>query len=283
MRILITGATGQLGRHLCRRLAGGTLIPKDLPEFDLTRADVADQIVEARPDVVIHAGAYTDVDGAEKEPERAHAINVAGSERVARAAARIGARLIYISTDYVFDGTRREPYQETDDPHPLNQYGLSKWHGEQAVLASGAKALVVRTAWLYGLQGKNFVRSIMRAAQDQRVLNVVYDQCGCPTYAGDLAEVIAGLLDRDVEGIVHVTNTGHCTWHEFAQAIVEQMGMSVPVLPITTAQAGRPAKRPAYSVLSLDRLASFGIVPDQWRSALSRFMRLQAAPFAVSS
>ena len=255
MRILITGASGQLGSELCRVLAQDTVIPKDLPDFDLTRSDIVDQIVDARPDVIIHAGAYTDVDGAEREPDRATAVNVTGTELVATAAARTGARLFYVSTDYVFDGTQPVPYREEDRPHPLNHYGLTKWQGEQAVLSSGARALVIRTAWLYGRQGKNFVKSIMRAAQEQPVLNVVHDQRGCPTYAGDLAATVALLLHREVEGILHVTNRGHCSWHEFAQAIVQEMGLSVPVLPITTAQAGRPAMRPPYSVLSYDRLS----------------------------
>lgn len=283
MRILITGATGQLGSELCRVLAQDTVIPKDLPDFDLTRSDIVDQIVDARPDVIIHAGAYTDVDGAEREPDRATAVNVTGTELVATAAARTGARLVYVSTDYVFDGTQQVPYREEDRPHPLNHYGLTKWQGEQAVLSSGAKALVIRTAWLYGRQGKNFVKSIMRAAQEQPVLNVVDDQRGCPTYAGDLAATIVQLLQRDVDGIVHVTNRGHCTWHEFAQAIVQEMGLSVPVLPITTAQAGRPALRPPYSVLSLDRLTSLGLDLPDWRQALKRFLSLHSVSLTSSS
>jgi len=283
MRILITGATGQLGSELCRVLGQETVIPKDLPGFDLTRSDVSEQILEAAPDVIIHAGAYTDVDGAEREPERARAVNATGTERIATAAEQIGARLIYISTDYVFDGAQSVPYAETDRPNPLNQYGLTKWQGEQAVLASGARALVIRTAWLYGRQGKNFVKSIMRAAQEQPVLKVVHDQRGCPTFAGDLAATIVPLLQRDVDGILHVTNRGHCTWHEFAQAIVREMGLSVPVLPITTSQAGRLAVRPPYSVLSLDRLASLGLDIPDWQQALRRFLQLQAASLAASS
>lgn len=283
MRILITGAHGQLGSALQSALSQHQLILKDLPAFDLSSPRCESEIVDVAPDVIIHAGAYTDVDGAEREPDRAKAVNVTGTEQVAKAAARTGARLIYMSTDYVFDGAKRTPYEETDSPHPLNQYGLTKRQGEQAVLSSGAKALVVRTAWLYGMQGKNFVKSIMRAAQEQPVLNVVDDQRGCPTYAGDLADALASLLDLDVEGVLHVTNRGDCTWHEFAQAIVQEMGLTVPVLPITTAQAGRLAKRPAYSVLSHNRLAALGQVLPDWRQALSRFVRLQRAPHATSS
>jgi dTDP-4-dehydrorhamnose reductase len=282
MRILITGAHGQLGSALQPALSRHELILKDLPAFDLTNPGCESEIVNAAPDVIIHAGAYTDVDGAEREPEQARAVNVAGTERIAGAAVRTGARLIYISTDYVFDGAKSVPYAETDRPNPVNQYGLTKWEGEQAVLSCGGKALVVRTAWLYGLQGKNFVKSIMRAAREQPVLNVVDDQRGCPTYAGDLADTLAALLHRDVEGILHVTNRGDCTWHEFAEAIVHDMGSAVPVLPITTAQAGRLAKRPTYSVLSLGRLTALGLDLPHWKQALSRFMHLQRASLATS-
>jgi len=280
MRVLITGANGQLGSELCRALTGDTIIAKDLPSFDLASEQVTEQIVEARPHVIIHAGAYTDVDGAEREPERATAVNVSGTERVARAAVRTGARLVYVSTDYVFDGLQQVPYREQDIPHPVNHYGLTKWQGEQAVLSSGAKALVVRTAWLFGRAGKNFVKSIVQAAQSQPCLKVVNDQRGCPTYAEDLAQAVVFLLHRDVDGIVHVTNSGACTWHEFAEAIVQEMGLAVPVLPITTGQAGRLAKRPAYSVLSGERLASLGRALPDWRQALKRFVQLQSHALA---
>lgn len=282
MRILITGATGQLGSELCRALGHETVIPKDLPDFDLTRSDIDEQIADASPDVIIHAGAYTDVDRAEREPELAAAVNVKGTEEVAKAAARVGARLFYVSTDYVFDGAQRVPYQEQDTPNPLNHYGLTKWQGEQAVLSSGAKALVVRTAWLYGQHGKNFVKAIMRAAQEQSVLHVVQDQRGCPTYAKDLADAFVSLLDRDVEGILHVANRDNCTWHEFAEAIVQEMGLSIPVLPITTSQAGRLAKRPPYSVLGLNRLTSIGLVLPNWKQALKNFMDLHGVLPAAS-
>ena len=149
--------------------------------------------------------------------------------------------------------------RKKDKPRPINRYGFSKWKGEQAVLASGARALVIRTAWLYGSVGKNFVKSIMRAAQSEGILKVVDDQSGCPTYAGDLAAAVASLVAKDVEGVIHVTNRGQCTWYEFAQAIVREMGFCCSVIPITTEQAGRLAKRPPYSVLSPDRLASMGL------------------------
>ncbi len=281
MRILITGSAGQLGRELCRVLAHETVIPKDLPNFDFTWSGIEEQISEACPDVIIHAGAYTDVNGAERETDLAMAVNVRGTEQVAKAAARVGARIFYISTDYVFDGTKNVPYRERDKPHPINQYGLSKWKGEQAVLASGAKSLIVRTAWLYGYVGKNFVKSIVRAAQSEPVLKVVNDQRGCPTHAGDLASAVAFLLSRDVEGVMHVTNQGQCTWYEFAVAIVREMGLNIPVVPISTEQAGRLAKRPHDSVLSQGQLISLGLVLPQWGQALAQLVKVTHLPLAT--
>jgi len=274
MRILITGAKGQLGSALCEVFGYETVIPKDLPDFDLRRPSVEEEIIGSAPDLIIHAGAYTDVDGAERHPDLALAVNVLGTEQIACAAVRLGARLIYISTDYVFDGKQRIPYRENDSPCPINQYGLSKWKGEQAILASGARALIIRTAWLYGSVGKNFVKSIMRAAQGEPILKVVNDQSGCPTYVDDLAVAVASLVGKDVEGMIHVTNRGQCTWYEFAQAIVREMGFCCPVIPITTDQAERLAKRPSYSVLSPDRLASLGLALSDWSQALARFAKV---------
>lgn len=274
MRILITGAGGQLGNALCEVLGNETVIPKDLPDFDLTQPTVEEEIIESAPDLIIHAGAYTDVDGAEREPDLAWAVNAEGTERIARAAVRLGARLMYLSTDYVFDGKQRIPYREEDIPHPINRYGFSKWKGEQAVLGPGARALVIRTAWLYGKVGKNFVKSIMRAAQSEPILKVVNDQSGCPTYVEDLAAAVASLIGKDVEGVIHVTNRGQCTWYEFARTIVREMGFSCSVMPITTEQAGRLAKRPSYSVLSPDRLVSLGLALPEWSQALARFAKV---------
>ena len=273
MRVLITGANGQLGNALRRVLAAEDLIVKDLPEFDLTRSDTADQIRQANPHVILHVGAYTNVDQAEREPKRAHIVNTQGSRWVAEAANAIKARLLYVSTDYVFDGAKTSPYHEQDTPHPLNQYGQSKYEGEQAILTVCPNALVVRTAWLFGREGNNFVKTIARLAQERPVLEVVADQRGCPTYAEDLASALWQLALSDAEGVFHVTNGGDCSWYEFAQTIVDQTGARATVLPITTAQAGRLAKRPSYSVLSNDRFAkSFSPLPH-WKDALARFLK----------
>lgn len=281
MRVLITGANGQLGCELRRVFASETLILQDLPGFDLTGSQVEQDIAGARPDLIIHAGAYTDVDGAEREPDRAMAINTFGTAQVARAAVRVGARLLYISTDYVFSGTQRHPYSEDDVPAPINVYGLSKWRGEQAVAESGADALIVRTAWLYGPAGNNFVKSIMRAARAQPSLRVVDDQRGSPTSVEDLAAVIKVTAAGSLRGILHVTNRGDCTWYEFARAIVAAMNLDISVRPISTAEAGRLAPRPPYSVLGLQRLARLDLVPRDWREALNQFVKAERASVTV--
>jgi dTDP-4-dehydrorhamnose reductase len=200
-------------------------------------------------------------------------VNAQGTTMVARAAATINARLIYLSTDYVFDGTKATPYLEEDMPHPINAYGQSKREGEIAALAGCPNTLVVRTAWLYGHAGNNFVKTIMQLATEKPFLDVVGDQRGCPTNADDLALVLKDLVNSDLRGICHVTNTGDCTWHEFAEAIVNRMDLSIPVRPITTAQAGRLARRPAYSVLAPGRLATVRALLPHWQDALARFMK----------
>jgi dTDP-4-dehydrorhamnose reductase len=282
MRVLITGAQGQLGHALQQAFSGEDLILKDLPTFDLTKSDSESQIVAARPSVILHVGAYSNVDEAEREPNHTLAVNAQGTMFVARAAATLDAKLIYLSTDYVFDGTQTVPYREEDVPHPINVYGQSKLEGEIIALATCPNTLVVRTAWLYGHAGNNFVKTIMRLAHEKPFLEVVGDQRGCPTNADDLALALKDILASDLRGICHVTNTGDCTWHEFAEAIVSLMGRSTPVRPITTAQAGRLAKRPAYSVLAQGRLGTVRAMLPHWLDALARFMshasRLASTP-----
>ncbi len=273
MRIFITGADGQLGSELRRVLRGETLLLGTWPQFDLEKPDVERSIVETGPDVVIHAAAYTNVDQAEREPDRVMRINADGTRRVAQAAAAVGAKLIYLSTDYVFDGEKRVPYVETDEPRPINVYGRSKLEGEREAMAHCPNTLVVRTSWLYGSTGKNFVRTILRLAVEQPVLKVVADQRGCPTHAGDLADALCRLLPQDLRGILHVAGAGDCTWYEFACAIVSSTSLSARVEPISTEEAGRPARRPAYSVLSCRRLHDAGIRMPHWRESLTRFLR----------
>jgi dTDP-4-dehydrorhamnose reductase len=200
-------------------------------------------------------------------------VNAKGTILVARAAATLNARLIYMSTDYVFDGTKSNPYREEDVPHPINVYGQSKREGEIAALTDCHNTLVVRTAWLYGHAGNNFVKTIMRLAVEKPFLEVVGDQRGCPTNADDLALALKDLLMSDLRGICHVTNTGDCTWHEFAEAIVSFMDLFTPVRPISTTQARRLARRPAYSVLGQERLSTVRDPLPPWRETLARFVR----------
>jgi len=273
MRILITGANGQLGHELQYVLQDHQLTLLEVPEFDLTKPGVEASITAARPDVVIHAAAYTDVDGAEGEPARAMAVNAEGTERVAKAAAAAGARLLYLSTDYVFDGRQGVPYRETDEPHPVNVYGQSKLEGERRAVAHCPDTLVIRTAWLYGAHGKNFVKTIMRQALEQAELRVVSDQRGSPTHAGDLALAIRRILGLKLKGIVHATGSGDCTWYEFAREIVSLMGATARVQPISTEESKRAARRPAYAVLANAVLDGHGIRLPQWKDAVARFVR----------
>jgi dTDP-4-dehydrorhamnose reductase len=272
MRITITGADGQLGRELQSAFPNDVIVGLVWPAFDLLKPDAEAQILATEPDVVIHGAAYTNVDQAEKEPDVAMAVNAQGTARVARAAARAGARLVYISTDYVFDGTKRSPYDESDEPHPLGVYGRSKHEGERQALAACTNALVVRTSWLYGRHGTNFVKSIMRFARERSELRVVDDQRGSPTHAGDLAAIVAELIGRNVSGIAHAAGDGDCTWYEFASEIVAEMGVRIPVHPISTAEANRLAPRPAYSVLGKGVLEREGLSLPHWKAALTRFI-----------
>ncbi len=272
MRILLTGASGQLGHELRRALTAEDVIPADQPGYELTDPGIADKIAAAKPDVVIHAAGYTDVDGCERDPDTAHRLNVQGTRRVAEGAAKVCARLIYISTDYVFDGKKAEPYTERDPVNPLNAYGCSKLLGEQEALAVCPETLIIRTSWLYCTIGKNFVKTILRLAATQPEIRVVNDQRGSPTYARDLAGVIAQLARRDVRGLVHAGGEGECSWYEFAAAILREIGSDCRLIPISTAESDRLAVRPPYSVLSTAKLRQHGLSLLPWRVGLQRFI-----------
>jgi dTDP-4-dehydrorhamnose reductase len=276
MIILLAGAGGQLGRDLQPALRGAQLHPFDHHDLDIADARAVNATVDrVRPDWIINAAAFNDVDGAEQAPEQAFAVNAAGAGNLAAAAARVGAAILHISTDYVFDGSKGSPYTEEDRPNPLSVYGRSKYEGEQRVLASGASACVVRTAWLYGWHGKNFVKAILAAVERGGPLRVVADQVGSPTATRDLAEAIAGLTRAPItdpipQGLFHVVNAGACSRFEFARAIV---GGRAEVQPITTAEAGRVAPRPAYSALTSTRWPATGLPAlSTWQVALGRFL-----------
>ncbi len=272
MDILITGANGQLGHDLVDVLNGEALHPFDHAALDIADATVVEQTVSRiKPNWIVNAAAFNDVDGAEQNEAAAFAVNADGPEHLAAAAARVGARLIHVSTDYVFDGRKGRPYDENDVPNPLSVYARSKREGERRVLASAAPACVLRTAWLYGRHGKNFVKAIQAAAARGAPLKVVADQVGSPTSTADLAAAIAALMRTPASGLYHVVNAGACSRFEFAQAIV---GDRVEVLPITTAEAARPAPRPQNSALTSVRWASTGLTPLRgWRDALEAYQK----------
>ncbi|MFZ5862528.1 MAG: dTDP-4-dehydrorhamnose reductase [Nitrospirota bacterium] len=272
MRIFITGATGQLGLALQRVLADHELTAPPEREADITQPAIMERIAASRPDVVIHGAAYTDVDGAEANPVRAYAVNAEGSRLVAQAAAKVGARLIAMSTDYVYDGAKTTPYLEDDPVAPLGVYGASKLAGERETFAAKPDAVILRTAWLYG-EGKNFVRTILRLAAERDELRIVSDQVGSPTWAEDLARAIRALLDVRATGIFHAVNSGTCSWHEFAVAILRSAGLDRRVVPISTTELARPAKRPAHAVLGCAKLAGLGVRFRPWQDALADYLR----------
>ncbi len=238
---LVSGAGGQLGRALAREFAADGVIALTRADWDVS---LPPPLVEA-PDVVLHAAAWTDVDGAENDPQGAAAVNVGGTANVAA----LGAPLVYYSTDYVFDGEKREPYLESDGPNPQSAYGRSKLHGEAA---AGERAWIVRSSWLFGPTGHNFVRTMLRLGAEREEVAVVDDQRGSPTYVGHLAAATRDVL-RLPFGTYHVAAEGDCTWADFAEAIFAEAALDCSVRRISTAELGRPAPRPAYSVLRSEK------------------------------
>jgi dTDP-4-dehydrorhamnose reductase len=249
--LLVIGAKGMLGRDLTGILnssfSNDEVIGWDIEEIDIQKEDESvTKIEKLRPEIVIHIAAYTDVDGCELDKEKAFSVNAEGTKHVALAASKCHAKMVYLSTDYVFDGDKREPYLESDSPHPLNVYGHSKLKGEQYVQELVKDFLIIRTQWLYGKFGKNFVSSILQQAREKRTLSIVNDQIGSPTYTADLAKAISELIQFDARGIFHVANSDLCTWYTFGQAILELSGVNrVRVIPISSKEIGRPAARPS--------------------------------------
>lgn len=290
MRILLLGGNGQVGHELRRSLAplgevvittrGGTLPDGQACEaLDLADAGAAAALVERmRPDIVVNATAYTAVDRAEAEPELAHRINADAPGEVARTCARLGSALVHYSTDYVFDGTASRPYRESDPTAPLGVYGRTKLAGEQAIADSGARHLILRTAWVYGLYGHNFLRTMLRLAAERDELRVVADQVGSPTPAWLIADITAQLLQpgpAGLAGVHHLVCDGVTSWHGFASAIIEEavdrglLARAPRVVPIATSEYPTPARRPAYSVLDCSTVATnLGAPLPQWREAL---------------
>ena len=278
MRLLVTGAAGMLGRDVVTAAgdAGHEVIALARAELDITDQDaVRAAIAAARPDAVINCAAWTDVDGAEATEDAATNINGTAAGHVANAAAEAGALLVHVSTDYVFDGAATEPYPEAAQPAPRSAYGRSKLAGEQAVTAAGGRAAIVRSSWLFGPHGKNFVDTMRRLGAEREEIAVVDDQVGCPTYTGHLAPALVQIAERRLDGVLHVAGGGHCSWFELAQATFEEAGIDCRVKPQSTADAGRPAPRPPFSVLASTRADAPTLPP--WREGLRAHLKVGVA------
>ena len=277
-RILVLGAKGMLGRDLMPLLRSslkGDVLGWDIEEINIeNETSTVSAIEHLKPGVIINAAAYTDVDGCESRREKAFAVNAEGMRHVALGAQRCGATVVYLSTDYVFGGGKGAPYVEEDAPGPLNVYGASKLKGEEYVQQLTKDFLIVRTQWLYGRHGKNFVDTVLRLAREKKVLTIVDDQVGSPTYTVDLAKALSELVRQERRGIFNVVNKGSCSWFQFAKEIVRRSGMEdVEVLPISSKELNRPAVRPAYSVLSTEKLArETGITLRPWQEAVVAYL-----------
>lgn len=276
MRIVVTGARGMLGSVLTPLLkVDHEVVELTRKDCDLTDQGAVRQVLRINsPDLVIHLAALANVDGCEREPEKAKAWNATATLNVAIAAKDVGAEVLYTSTDYVFDGCSNEPYDEGAFPRPLSVYGETKLMGEKFVQETLDRYFIVRTSWLFGPHGRNFVTTILRLANENPELRVVNDQRGSPTYTRHLAEKLAELVMTREYGIYHLTAEGNCTWFEFALKIIDLSGLDpVQVLPITSWESGRPATRPAYSVLANRRFESLGMSPlPSWEEGLSSYL-----------
>lgn len=277
MKLLVTGVKGQLGYDVCKVLSARGIEHRgvDIEDFDITNVQAThDYIAAYRPDGVIHCSAWTAVDRAEDELEKVRAVNAEGSRNIASVCKEIGAKLVYISTDYVFPGTGERFYEPDDPTGPLGAYGVTKLEGEQAVQALLERYFIVRVSWVFGKNGNNFVRTMLRLAETKSELNVVCDQIGSPTYTADLAPLLCDMVVTDKYGIYHATNEGICSWAEFAEEIFRLAGKDVKVNPVPTSEYPTRAARPLNSRMSKAKLEEMGFsrLPD-WHDALARYLR----------
>ncbi|MGH2523033.1 MAG: dTDP-4-dehydrorhamnose reductase [Anaerolineales bacterium] len=275
MRVLITGSNGQLGRALLARLPGAARASR--PAVDITQLESVYAAVEAaQPEVILHCAAMTDVDGAARDPALAYRVNGLGTQNVALAAARVGAALAYLSTNEVFDGAKREPYSEFDSPRPINPYGKSKLAGEWFAVHLTQRFYIIRTAWLSGAGGRNFIHRIQQLADERGHLRVVTDEIANPTFVEDLAGAIVTLIGTGRFGIYHLTNAGYCSRYDYARKILELTGRRhVPVEPVTRAQFSRPSTPPEFSALANTAAAALGITLRPWEEALREFLSVK--------
>jgi dTDP-4-dehydrorhamnose reductase len=273
MRVFITGGNGQLGRALANTFADGELRLGRHETEDVTHPAIIQTIGGCMPDVVIHAAAMTDVDACELKPDQAFLVNEQGTRHVAQAAGQAGALLVYVSTDYVFDGAKQSPYLESDPVNPVNVYGQSKLAGERAAREGANRWLIVRTSWVYGEGRKNFVTNVLEWANTQPVLRLVKDKVGSPTYTNDLAQAIRHLIDAKASNkICHAAGEGECNWVEYGREILKIAGIEKEIQPIPFDELHRPAKRPAYSVLRNAELEKLDFKMRRWQEALRDFL-----------
>ncbi|MGG2198133.1 MULTISPECIES: dTDP-4-dehydrorhamnose reductase [Paenibacillus] len=275
MKILVTGANGQLGQDVVKVLGNHhEVLAFGKEQLNITNLTHARDVIHAyKPDAIIHCAAYTAVDLAETEEDQAYLVNAVGSRNMAIAAEEVGAKLCYISTDYVFDGKAAIPYKEYDNTNPQGVYGKSKRAGELLIQSLSSRFFIVRTSWVYGQYGNNFVKTMLKIGKERDSLKVVQDQIGSPTFTVDLALFLNNLIQSENYGIYHASNTGTCSWYEFAQAIFELRGMNTKVQPCTTEEFPRPAKRPQYSVMDhlYLRINGFNDL-RHWKEALKEFL-----------
>lgn len=276
MKVLVTGADGQLGYDVIKRLTfeGVEFLGTDIGTLDITNETQVNRVIsEYNPDVVIHCAAYTAVDKAEDEKELCYSVNVQGTKHVAEACKKINAKMVYISTDYVFDGEGNRPFKITDTPNPINYYGQTKYQGELEVQKVLDEHFIVRISWVFGINGKNFVKTMLRLGADRNEVSVVADQVGSPTYTYDLAKVLVEMVKTEKYGIYHVTNEGYCSWYEFACEIFKQAEMDVKVNPINTEDYPAKAMRPKNSRLDKTGNNNLKYLPlRSWQEALSNIM-----------
>ena len=273
MRVTIFGATGLLGKALMREWTGDDLSGLSSRDADIRDPKQISNVLErTQPDWIVLAAAYTDVDGCEQNREHAFDVNCRGALNVAQAAKRYSSRLLFLSTDYVFDGAKNSPYETNDPRAPLNVYGRSKAEAEAQISQVLPECCMLRTSWLFGIDGRCFPDTILKLAANRPAIDVVNDQQGSPTYTADLARAIIQLCRTGAKGIVHATNRGDCSWFEFAREIVSAAGLSTTVRPVTSEHFVRPAQRPKYSVLSSKSLEKHGIEVPSWQDALRRYL-----------
>jgi dTDP-4-dehydrorhamnose reductase len=274
MRVTIFGATGMLGKALMHQWTGDDVAGLGSVQADIRVPEQVEQaLAQTKPDWMVLSAAYTDVDGCELDPTLASAVNTRGAINVARAARAVGAKLLFISTDYVFDGKNTAPYEAGDPRNPINVYGRTKAEAEAALLNILPDCCIVRTSWLFGPWGKCFPDTILKLAAGRPEIEVVTDQRGCPTYTFDLASTIVQLCRLNARGTLHATNRGECSWHEFASEIIRQAGLGTVVRPTSSDRFVRPAARPQYSVLSGASLKAYEIEMRSWQETIPEYLR----------